>query len=126
MWWESTFDGEEIKVKWRGRGGGGGRGGRDKKKANFWLVVGLLPIPPVGKTLFINIIYIYIYYNIYIYIYVCIIHVHHVYTMKKLHVHLIHHVPKWQPYSCKIRALCVPQIYIVDTYLYMVYIYIYV
>ena len=46
--------------------------------------------------------------------------------MKKLHVHLIHHVPKWPPYSCKIRTLCVPQIYIVHTYLYMVYIYIYI
>ena len=35
------------------------------------------------------------------------------YTMKKLHAHQTHHVPKWSSYFCKIWALCVSQIYMV-------------
>ena len=32
------------------------------------------------------------------------------YTMKNLHAHHIHHVPKWSSYFCKIWALCVSDI----------------
>ena len=40
--------GEGISLWWGGRGGGSLLGGN---WANIWLVGGLFPIPPVGKTL---------------------------------------------------------------------------
>ena len=112
-WVELTFGGEGRKIWWEG-------GGMSK----FLAGGGTPPIPPVGKTRCYIYIYMYIYIYTYIYIYIIhiyIIHIHieknfanrFVYTMKKLRVHHIHHMPKWPSYFCKIGALCVSQIYMV-------------
>ena len=46
--------------------------------------------------------YIYIYYTYYAYIYIKELANRFLYTMKKLFVHHIQHVPRWPSYFCKI------------------------